>query len=66
MWSDWAVSHAFEPGFTFKILTAYAALEEGVVTDSDTFYCPGYYMVNGVRKTVGKRVGMDLKIYKEY
>ena len=29
-----------------------AALEEGVVSESDTFYCPGYYMVEGWPKPI--------------
>lgn len=49
MWSNWAVSNSFEPGSGFKILTSYAALEEGLVNDSDTFYCPGYHIVDGVK-----------------
>jgi penicillin-binding protein 2 len=32
----------YAPGSTFKIITATAALEEGVITPSTTFYCPGY------------------------
>ncbi len=34
---------AYPPGSTFKVVTAMAALEKGVVTPSSTIYCPGYY-----------------------
>lgn len=41
MWRNWLVSDTFEPGSTFKTVTMIAALEEGVVSDSDTFTCNG-------------------------
>ncbi|MBT9176506.1 MAG: Stage V sporulation protein D [Firmicutes bacterium] len=44
-----AVSDSFEPGSTFKLVTAAAGLNEGVVTETDRFYCPGYVYVSGVR-----------------
>ncbi len=34
-----AIEHVFEPGSTFKVVTAAAALEENKVTPSDTFFC---------------------------
>lgn len=40
-----AIWYNYEPGSTFKIITAAAALEEGVVRPSDTFYCTGYIKV---------------------
>lgn len=39
----------FDPGSTFKAIILAAALEEGVVSLNDTFYCPGYYVVDGVK-----------------
>lgn len=39
----------YEPGSTFKVVTAAAALEEGVVTPNDRFYDPGFIMVDGER-----------------
>ncbi len=45
MWRNPCISDTYEPGSTFKIVTATAALEEGVVTLDDTFYCPGYKLV---------------------
>ena len=41
MWRNWLVSDTFEPGSTFKTVTMIAALEEGLVSDSDTFTCNG-------------------------
>jgi stage V sporulation protein D (sporulation-specific penicillin-binding protein) len=45
MWRNTVVSDTYEPGSTFKIFTASAALEEGVVSLSDTFYCGGSIVV---------------------
>lgn len=41
--------HAFPPASSFKVVAAIAALEEGVVTPSTTFHCPGYYDFGGRR-----------------
>ncbi|KXG78486.1 Stage V sporulation protein D [Fervidicola ferrireducens] len=49
IWRNSAVSDVYEPGSTFKIVTAAAALEEGVVSPDDKFYDPGYVVVSGVR-----------------
>lgn len=46
---NYAVSDAYEPGSTMKILTAAAAMEEGVVKASDRFYCPGFIKVGKER-----------------
>lgn len=48
-WRNSAVSDAYEPGSTFKIITASAALEENVVRPQDRFFDPGYIIVSGVR-----------------
>ncbi len=45
MWRNACLSDTYEPGSTFKIITATAALEEHVVKLSDTFFCPGYKKV---------------------
>lgn len=44
-WRNKAISDPYEPGSVFKIITAAAALEEGVVKDSDGFVCTGGYKV---------------------
>lgn len=49
LWRNSAVSDVYEPGSTFKIVTASAALEEGVTHLEDRFYDPGYVIVSGVR-----------------
>ena len=52
MWNNKIVSEPYEPGSTFKILTSAIALEEGVVTPSDPFYCPGYYIPKGYGRPI--------------
>jgi stage V sporulation protein D (sporulation-specific penicillin-binding protein) len=45
MWRNRAVSDTFEPGSIFKVVTATAALEENMVTNSDKFNCTGSFTV---------------------
>lgn len=45
MWRNSCISDSYEPGSTFKIVTATAALEENLVKLEDRFYCPGYKKV---------------------
>ena len=52
-----AVTDTYEPGSTFKILTLAAALEEGVCSLDDHFYCPGYRIVDGQRIKCWKTIG---------
>ena len=47
----------YEPGSTFKIFTTAAALEAGVVTASDRFFCPGYRIVDGQRIKCWRTIG---------
>lgn len=47
MWSNKVVTVLYEPGSTFKPVTSSMAFEENVLKESDTFYCPGYHMVDG-------------------
>ncbi len=49
MWRNANVSDTYEPGSTFKTVTAAAALEAGVVTFQDTFSCPGFFIVEDRR-----------------
>lgn len=56
MWRNACINDTYEPGSTFKIITASAALEEGVVTLEDKFNCPGYKIVED-RKIRCAKVG---------
>lgn len=51
------VTDIYEPGSTFKILTVATALEEGLTSLDDTFYCPGYRIVDGVKIKCWKTIG---------
>ncbi len=57
MWRNGCINDTYEPGSTFKIITTTAALEEGVVSTSDQFFCPGYIMVEDRRIHCHKRTG---------
>ncbi|MBR6776331.1 MAG: PASTA domain-containing protein [Clostridia bacterium] len=48
MWSNFAVSSTYEPGSTFKMVTGAIALDEGCITETDTFECQGRYVIAGV------------------
>lgn len=56
---------SFEPGSTFKIVTYAAGLEEGVFKTSDTFYDPGYAIVDGTRIRDWKAGGHGEQTYLE-
>ncbi len=49
MWRNGCINDTYEPGSTFKIITASAGLEEGVVHLTDQFSCPGYKVVEDRR-----------------
>lgn len=57
MWRNPCINDTYEPGSTFKIITATAGLEEGVVTLDSTFSCPGYRMVEDTRIKCHKTIG---------
>ncbi len=46
IWRNGCINDTYEPGSTFKIITAAAGLEEGVVTPQSTFSCPGFIVVD--------------------
>ncbi len=56
MWRNGCINDTYEPGSTFKVITAAAALETGCVTLSDTFSCPGFIVVDD-RKIRCHKVG---------
>lgn len=49
MWRNGCINDTYEPGSTFKIITASAGLEEGVVSLNDQFSCPGFKIVEDRR-----------------
>lgn len=49
IWRNGCINDTYEPGSTFKTVTAAAGLEAGVVHTSDTFHCPGFIMVEDRR-----------------
>ncbi len=57
MWRNACVSDTYEPGSTFKVITATSALEAGVVRLEDTFFCPGYKVVEDRRIRCHKTTG---------
>lgn len=64
MWRNQCISDTYEPGSTFKIVTATAALEEGVVELDDQFYCPGYKIVEDRKIRCAKVVGHGAETFE--
>ena len=56
MWRNGCINDTYEPGSVFKIITSSACLEEGVVSLADSFFCPGYRIVED-RKIRCHKVG---------
>lgn len=65
MWRNSCISDTYEPGSTFKMITATAALEEGCVHVSDTFSCPGFKIVEDRRIRCHKTTGHGAETFKE-
>lgn len=57
MWRNNCINDTYEPGSTFKIVTATAALEEGLVSLETPFFCPGYCIVDDRRIRCHKVMG---------
>ena len=57
MWRNGCICDTYEPGSTFKVFTAAAAYEQGVVKLTDTFNCPGYKIVADRRIRCHKTTG---------
>lgn len=64
MWRNQCISDTYEPGSTFKIITAAAALEEGVVKLDDAFYCPGYKIVEDRRIRCARTTGHGAETFE--
>ena len=65
MWRNPCLNDTYEPGSTFKIITMSAGLEEGVVSPEDTFYCPGYKLVDDRRIHCSNRRGHGSQTFVE-
>jgi stage V sporulation protein D (sporulation-specific penicillin-binding protein) len=57
MWRNGCINDTYEPGSTFKIITAAAGLESGAVSLDDHFNCPGYIVVDDRRIRCHKTTG---------
>ena len=57
MWRNQCINDTYEPGSTFKVITAASALEEGVVSLKDNFSCPGFRIVEDRKIRCHKTTG---------
>ncbi len=57
IWRNGCINDTYEPGSTFKIITAAAGLEAGVVTPESGFSCPGFVIVDDRTIHCHKRAG---------
>lgn len=65
MWRNQSVNDTYEPGSTFKIVTSTIALEEGKVSVSDTFSCPGFAIVEDRKIRCHKVRGHGAEDFKQ-
>ncbi len=65
MWRNPCINDTYEPGSTFKVITAAAALEQGVVSLEDRFFCPGYKIVEDRRIRCAKTTGHGAETFEE-
>lgn len=65
MWRNQCVNDTYEPGSTFKIVTATAGLEENVVKVTDTFSCPGFRIVEDRKIRCHKAGGHGQETFKQ-
>ena len=65
MWRNGCINDTYEPGSTFKIFTAAAGLEEGVVTLADSFSCPGFVMVEDRKIRCHKTTGHGQENFRQ-
>lgn len=57
IWRNGCINDTYEPGSTFKIVTAAAGLEDDAITTASTFSCPGFIMVDDRRIRCHKIAG---------
>ena len=65
MWRNYCISDTYEPGSTFKIVTATIAFEQGVLRVEDQFYCPGYHIVEDRRIRCHKVAGHGAETFRD-
>ena len=65
IWRNGCINDTYEPGSTFKIITAAAGLEGDVLTLEDRFSCPGYIMVEDRRIRCHKTTGHGAENFVE-
>ncbi len=65
MWRCFPICDSYEPGSTFKIITATAAFEAGVLNTNDGFNCPGFRVVGDRRIRCHKTVGHGSQTFRE-
>ena len=65
MWRNPVISDSYEPGSTFKIIKATAALEERKVTLQDSFFCPGFKIVEDRKIRCHKTQGHGSETFKQ-
>ena len=65
MWRNYCISDTYEPGSTFKIVTATTAFAQGVLRVEDQFYCPGYHIVEDRRIRCHKVAGHGAETFRE-
>ncbi len=65
IWRNKAVVDSYEPGSCFKIMTMSMALEEGVVSVDDMFFCPGYKIVEDRKIHCAERKGHGSETFKD-
>ena len=64
-WRNGVINDTYEPGSTFKIITAAAGFEAGVLSENDTFHCSGYAVVGGRRIRCHKTTGHGSQTLKD-
>lgn len=65
MWRNSCINDTYEPGSTFKTFTTAACLEAGVLNLNDSFYCPGYRVVEDRRIRCHKVGGHGAETFVE-
>ena len=65
MWRNRCINDTYEPGSTFKTFTTAACLEAGVLNVNDSFYCPGYRIVEDRKIRCHKTVGHGSETFLE-